>query len=348
MAYKKIIMVLAVTVAMAGTMSACGWGEDAPEEIVVTTPTPEPAKEAEPTPTQAPADIQNTTYTSKDKSISITLPDATWANKADEEDMVSFESPDQGKLLILHGEGDEDMSVAVIPTTPDTAVALEQAADLEQGTDFVIHDFASSDVGGIGVYSYTVEYLTEKSGYAYVVNKYFANDNEYYSVAGSVNSNDADTLAKVKESVESFAITGESTLKSAAPAKKAQSDASDGTSSDGTEGSSTDGTAVSDGSGQSTGDGTSSDGTYDESSSGSTSSGYSDDALTDTNQTRTIYSNDGSGAPRVIYADGNGGWVDDYGNTYRFETDEDVYDQDDVSYYYHGEAADVYYMPIEY
>ena len=346
MAYKKIIMMLAVTVAMAGTMSACSWGGDAPEEVVMTTPTPEPVKEATPTPTQAPADIQNTTYNSKDKSISITLPDATWANKSDETDMISFESPNQGKLLILHGEGDEDMSVAVIPTTPDTAVALEQASDLEQGTDFIIHDFTSSDVGGIGIYSYSVEYLNDKGGYAYVVNKYFANDNEYYSVSGSVKSDDPDVLAKVKDSVNSFAITGESSLKSAAPAKKAKSDASGGTTADSTDGSgsqTTDGTEAPDGTGENT-DSTSSDSG---SSSGSSSSGFSDDALSDTNQTRTIYSNDGSGAARVIYSDGNGGWADDYGNTYWFATDEDLYDQNDVSYYYHGEAADVYYMPVE-
>ena len=26
---------------------------------------------------------------------------------------------------------------------------------------------------------------------------------------------------------------------------------------------------------------------------------------------------------------------------------EDVYDQNDVDYYWHGEGADVYYMPVE-
>ena len=66
----------------------------------------------------------------------------------------------------------------------------------------------------------------------------------------------------------------------------------------------------------------------------------------DTNLTRTIYRNS-DGQPIVISADGNGGWVDEYGNVYRFADNEiDVYDQDDVDYYWHGEAADVYYMPI--
>ena len=58
----------------------------------------EPTKAAKATPTPAPANAQNTTYTSKNKAVSIKLPDATWANKSDSDDMLSFESPKQGKL----------------------------------------------------------------------------------------------------------------------------------------------------------------------------------------------------------------------------------------------------------
>ena len=71
-----------------------------------------------------------------------------------------------------------------------------------------------------------------------------------------------------------------------------------------------------------------------------------DDPDYDTNQTRTIYRNS-DGHPLVITPDGNGNWVDFDGNTYRFVNNEDVYDQNDVDYYWHGEGADVYYMPVE-
>ena len=69
--------------------------------------------------------------------------------------MLSFESPEQGKILILHGQGEEDMSSAMLPDTQDLAVALEQASDLAEGTDFEIQDYTASDVEGVGVYSYT-------------------------------------------------------------------------------------------------------------------------------------------------------------------------------------------------
>lgn len=316
---KHVIALLALTVAFSSVMTACslpGLGDKGGEVVVEVTPTPEPTKAPDPTPTPVPADVQSNTYTSADKSVSVSLPDATWANKADESGMLSFESPKQGKLLIVHGEGDEDMSVAVIPSTPDTAVSLEKASDLEQNTDFVIHSYTSKNVEGVDIYYYVTEYLTAKKGYAYVVNKYFVNENEYYKITGSVKEKNKKALKKVKDAVQSFTIKGDSSLKAAASGKS--SDKKDKAAAS-------------------------------EESKGSvdiSTENYGDEALSDNEQTRTIYRNS-DGSALVIYNDGNGNWADENGNTYDFFSDEDVYDQDGVDYYYHGEAADVYFMPYE-
>ena len=173
---KKVLMLLAITVVLSGSLTACSFGggdNDEDTSVVQVTPTPEPTKAPKATATPVPADKQDTTYTSKNKAVSIKLPDATWANKSDSDDMVSFESPDQGKLLVLHGSGDEAMSVAIIPSSQDTASALVKADNLVEGTDFEIQDYKSEEVSGVNVYSYTVHYLNDKSEYAYVVNKYF-------------------------------------------------------------------------------------------------------------------------------------------------------------------------------
>lgn len=318
---KKILAILALTVTLSGAMTACSFGGGDPDdqEVVTVTPTPEPTKAPQPTPTIVPQDL---TYTSADKSVSIKLPDATWARKTDESGMLSFESPDQGKILILHGEGADQMEAAIIPSTQDMAATLEKASDMEEGTDFEIQNYTANDVNGVGVYSYTVKYSNkEKSGgYAYVVNKVFANDNEYYTLTGSVKEDGA--LDKISKSIGSFKISGDSTLKGAASGQDANANG---------------GNANGNGDGAQGGE---------NSSSGGSQGGLSEDALSDTNQTRTIYRNS-DGQPLVITADGNGNWVDDNGNTYDFVTDEDVYDQDGVDYYYHGEAADVYYMPVD-
>ena len=376
---KKFIALLAMTVALSGVMTACGFGGDKNDSVVVeATPTPAPAKKAKVTPTVA-ADAQNTTYTSKDKSVAIKLPDATWANKSDETDMLSFESPDQGKILILHGSG-ADLESAVIPNSQDMAVSMTQAENMVNGTDFEIQDYKSDQKDGVNIYSYTVKYkdTTKSDGYVYAINKYFVNDSEYYSLVASVKKEDA--LKKVQESVDSFAILGDSTLKSAANGSAAKTagtgdaaassdgsassdgTAADGTSSDGTAASdastSSDGSAAADGSstdGSGTADGTTSDGSSDGSTSSDGSSsgaivngGFTDEQLSNTDETRTIYRNS-DGKPRVIVPDGNGAWMDNEGNRFTFSSqyDCDVYEEDGTSFYWHGEAADVYYMPVQ-
>lgn len=237
---KKFIALLAMTVALSGVMTACSFGEGKEDSVVVeSTPTPTPAKKAKVTPTVA-ADAQNTTYTSKDKSVAIKLPDATWANKSDETDMVSFESPDQGRILILHGSG-ADLESAVIPNSQDMAVSMTQAENMVNGTDFEIQDYKADQKDGINIYSYTVKYkdTTKSDGYVYAINKYFVNDSEYYSLVASVKKEDA--LKKVQESVDSFAILGDSTLKSAANGSAAK------TAGKGNAAASSDGSASADG-----------------------------------------------------------------------------------------------------
>lgn len=337
---RKTFTIIALTLTMSCAFSACIFDKDEDKEdiAVEVTPTPEPTATPEPTPTIAP-DAQTSIYQSRDKAISMKLPDATWANKTDEAGMYSFESPEQGRILITHGAGEEDMSVAVLPSTLDMAVTLEQASDLVQGTDFEIQDYSAVDANGVNVYSYVTKMLnTEKSnGYAYVVNKVFANADEYYTIVGSAKTEEA--LSGIREAIESFAIVGDSSLKSAAPGSASGAGGEAGTgSSTGTEGEGTEdeGTEGQSGEGQTSGG----------SGSGIVNGGFSDAQLTDTSQTRTIYRNS-DGSPLVITPDGNGNWVDVNGNTYEFVNDEDVYDQDGVDYYYHGEAADVYYMPVE-
>ena len=336
---KKVLAMLVMTAALSGVLTACGFGGDEPEEQVVVeaTPTPEPTEAPKATATPAPADGQNTTYTSKDKSIAIKLPDATWANKSDEEDLVSFESPDQGKIVITHGKGEEDMSSAVIPSTEDMANSLEKAAGLSPASEYEIQNYTASDVNGVNVYSYNVKYhKPEKTdGVIWAVKRVYANDGEFYNIEATIKKDDENLLKKLQDTVASFQILGDSLLKSAAP-QQAEGN-TDGNASG--EGQNADGTSS---------EGTGSDaGTSDGSSSGTTNSGgFTDAQLSDTSQTRTIYRNS-DGQPLVIFPDANGNWVDKDGNSYRFANDEDVYDQNDVDYYYHGEAADVYYMPVQ-
>ena len=362
---KRILAISAIAISASVFMAACSFGGGNPDESVAVSVTPTPVATETPAPTATIApNVQATTYTSADKSVAINLPNATWANKTDEADTLSFESPDEGKILILHGQGADTMAATVIPSTQDMATSLEQAdGDKVDGTDFEIQDYTSTDVNGIGVYTYTTKMLnTEKSnGSLYVIHKVIANDSEYYSIEASVNKEDV--LSAVKSSVDSFQILGDSSLKEAAPkqaaastqtntgnANAASSDANTNTAADSSAATDTS-AAGTDSSAADTTGGTdsSSDGSESYDDSGSTtisnSAGFTDEQLSNTDETRTIYRNS-DGHPLVITPDGNGSWVDFDGNTYNFTSDEDAYDENGTSYYWHGEGADVYYMPV--
>ena len=360
---KKLLAMTAMVITASVLMSACSFGgNDKKEETpaVAVTPTAEPTATPAPTiePTIAP-NVQSTTYTSADKSIAINLPDATWANKTDETDMISFESPNVGNILILHGPGEDTMASTVIPSTQDMAVSLDQAdGDKVNGTDFEIQDYTSNDVNGIGVYSYTTKMLnTDKSGGdLYVVHKVFANDTEYYNIEASVKSEDA--LDSIKAAVASFQILGDSSLKEAAPqqaAPAADNAAADNAAADNSGAAASDNAGNTDASAST--DGTTADGSSNDASqaadngtastgTSTNSGGFTDEQLSNTDETRTIYRNS-DGHPLVIQPDGNGNWVDFDGNTYSFADEQDAYDADGNSYYWHGEAADVYYMPVQ-
>ena len=358
---KRLLAISAIAISASVFMTACSFGGDGKtdktETVEVTdTPTPEvtQAPTETPVPTIAP-NVQSTTYTSADKSIAINLPDATWANKTDETDMLSFESPEQGNILILHGQGEDTMAATVVPSTQDMAVSLEQAdGDKVNGTDFEIQEYSANDVNGIGVYSYTTKMLnTDKSnGNLYVVHKVFANDTEYYTIDAGVKTEDA--LASVKAAVESFQILGDSTLKEAAPQQApientAQTDANTGDAAAQPAADANTGDAAANGSTDAAAtDGTANAAATDNSDSSGTatnSGGFTEEQLTNTDETRAIYRNS-DGHPLVITPDGNGSWVDFDGNTYNFTSDEDAYDENGTSYYWHGEGADVYYMPV--
>ena len=359
---KRLLAISAIAISASVFMTACSFGGDGKTdktETVEVTDTPIPEVTQAPTETPVPTiapNVQSTTYTSADKSIAINLPDATWANKTDETDMLSFESPEQGNILILHGQGEDTMAATVVPSTQDMAVSLEQAdGDKVNGTDFEIQEYSANDVNGIGVYSYTTKMLnTDKSnGNLYVVHKVFANDTEYYTIDAGVKTEDA--LASVKAAVESFQILGDSTLKEAAPQQApientAQTDANTGDAAAQPAADANTGDAAANGSTDAAAtDGTANAAATDNSDSSGTatnSGGFTEEQLTNTDETRTLYRNS-DGHPFVITPDGNGNWVDSDGNVYNFIDEQDAYDAEGNSYYWHGEAADVYYMPVQ-
>ncbi|MBR2258155.1 MAG: hypothetical protein IJ899_12665 [Blautia sp.] len=327
---KKRNIMMAVLILAGSTLlaSGCGIGQKDPALSMVTTDTPAPTATPEPTPTPV-SNLKGKKYTAEDGSFTITVPNKSWKIKAEEENLVSLSSKDQGTILIEHGKGEDALSAVLIPDTFDLAVTMEQAGNLSPGVDFEIPDYSIDIVGGTYVYDYTVHYMNagKNEGVAYTVNHYLLSDNEYYSIIAKAKSESY--LADVRESVETFHILTNSPLAAAAPGKTKEEKASSGQAD------SADTTADSSVVSQAP------------ASSYEVSDGYyTEEQLESTYQTRTIYRNS-DGTPIVIEPDGEGTWYDAFGNSYYFANEEDVYDQNDVDYYWHGEAGDVAFMPVE-
>ena len=321
------ISLLAVLGLSVISLSSCSFGTGEPKSPVVT-PVPEvsPTDTPIPTPTISP-NMQETTYTSSDKAMSIKMPDATWTVKADETKMKSFESPKQGSILILHGKGEDELSSVLIPDTLDLALSMEKASQMVEGVDFEMINYTTEEVGPVGIYSYIVHYMDSKKsgGYNYVINQYYVTDDEYYNLVGSVKKEKY--LGDIGTALASFKVLD-------GPISQAATGAVQTVEMDET------------GTGESTPDAgeASSAGGEGVPFQGNTGS-YTEEQLSDIWSTRTIYRNS-DGVPIVVTPDGAGGWVDEYGNSYYYETDEDVYDQNGVDYYWHGEAGDVAFMPV--
>lgn len=334
---KKLLAVLALTLSFSMGLTACSFGGKKEEEVIVEESAEEQEVEIGPTeapePTGAP-DMQVSTYTSADGKIAINLPDATWSVKADQEDLYSFESPEHGSIMVEHGAGEDALSTQIIPKTQDTAETMESG---EAGTDYEIRNYAATEEGGNGIYSYTVKMLKEDSSNAYKLCKIFANDAEFYILTGNVVNDDTTDMAEIQSAMETFAILDEaSTLKAlAAPA------------TDGTEGAKAEEKSEPEEAQPEEKEEAEEEAPAPEQSAaaGGIAPSRDNPDNADNTKTRTIYTNDGAGRAIVVTLNADGVWVDAAGNQYRFQNVSDCYDQNDVSYYYHGEAADVYFMP---
>ncbi|MCF0132472.1 MAG: hypothetical protein HUJ72_01255 [Blautia sp.] len=307
---KRVVLCIAIAAVLSGLGGCDFLGGEKPAEKVIIDITPTPViVEVTPTPTPVP---KSTKYISQDKTFGIKLPDTSWSVKTEENKAVSFESPEQGKILIERGNA-KDLKTVVIPGSKDIVNALEKADDDQDGAGFTVKSYETDVYGGAEVIQYVVQYTdpAKHNGASYVIHKWYSNQKGYYGVTGTV-TGDETALKNIAASMNTFVVAAlEKARKAGVTAPEGQGQGTAGAT----------GAAEVDENGNLT-----------------------DAAKADTNQTRTIYTNDGIGTPILIFTDGNGGWLDSNGNTYTFVGDTDAYNQNEESFYYGGESGEVYLM----
>ena len=309
------------------SMSGPGGGA---AQTVVATPTPEPIPTLPPdtpTPTVSP-NLQGTLYTSPDKDFTIDLPDTGWRIRAEDNDRKSFESEQAGIIEVLHAKGADAMAAVLLPDTEDLAVSMEKAADLSEETDFDVLNYVDLESVDppVHLYSYTVYYSdpAKTDGIIYTLHRYFVSDDEYYGLVASICKEDE--REAVRNSLDTFTVLTGSPIAQLANGQSPLGVLAEGAAPDAQQpGEGENVPAQADGAG----------------------AAYTEDDLSDPDRTRTIYRNS-DGEPIVIWYDEAAGWKDESGMTYRFSGEQDVYDENDVDYYWHWEAGDVAFMPVVY
>ena len=279
----KNLVILATVLSAACIFSACG--KDKEDQVVVAeapTPTPTVAPTITPVPSVA-ATAQKVTYTSKDSSVSIVLPDNTWKNTSDNGKSIIFNSDTQGNISITYANTDADLAKVQIPSSKDLAGSITAGTSLTEGTDFDILDYTATEMDGVDVYRYTVKAAdaSKMNGYAYIENYYLTDGSELYQISGSLKLQDPTSLNTMKEAVTSFRILkADSPLKAAADTIASQNSSSatpsvtpSVTPAASGDSDNSDSSDDSDTNTSSTSDGSSSDSSYDDSSSSGDDSG---------------------------------------------------------------------------
>lgn len=339
MKLKKIAALIAVTVSVSMGLTACGFDGKKEEDVIVE----EPKEEAEPTEepeTTEEAGLQTAIYTSADGKISIQLPDTSWSVKADQDGLYSFGSPEQGSVMIERGIGADSLSTQIIPTTQDVAETMEQGT---AGTDYELRNYVGAEENGNGIYTYEVKMLKDDSAYAYKLYKVLANETEFCIVTGTVTGGDADSIAVISDTMDTFRILDEgSTLRNLTPEKETvKEEVKEEPKEEKIEES-----EPTEAPAEETPEEPVQEAAPEQPGPGGIAPSRDNPDNADSTKTRTIYTNDGTGRAIVVTLNADGKWVDIEGNQYRFQGESDCYDQNDVSYYFHGEAADVYFLPM--
>ena len=228
---RGILVVLAVLLPMAVTLSGCGQREmpgqtetekqteaqtAAPVLITETekeTHTEKATEKVTEKETETQKLITSVDYTSKDGSIKITLPDNTWKVTQDADEMRVFQSQDAAIINIVHATTPTTMkSLTVMTSENDLKESLtKQYADQDA---YEIESFTAGVYDDVNIYRYVVKYNAAARMWAYSVTYAIIDGEEQaYVITGTVNDENERLLEEVKKAVESFRVLGDETLR---------------------------------------------------------------------------------------------------------------------------------------
>ncbi len=156
--------------------------------------------------------ITSVEYTSKDGTVKITLPDNTWKVTQDADEMRAFSSGNDAMINVVHASTEAAMKTLSMHQTKEDL----EAALLQQYNDpnaFSVESYEKSTIGNVNVYRYVVKYNAAARMWAYAVTYGIQAPDQAYMITGTVTDDNLTLLKAVEESVDSFSVIKDETLK---------------------------------------------------------------------------------------------------------------------------------------
>ena|GEM_PF-1512005 len=226
------IAVAAAAAAVALGLGGCGTprsgGTDTVVEVVTVTEAPkeqesETASETEKT-TEKESAVQklitSVDYTSRDGTIRITLPDNTWKVSQDADEMRVFSPGTNAMINIVHATTDAEMQTLSIRTSEDELrESLTRQYSDEDAFEILSFRADTAEDDQIKTYRYVVYYKAAARMWAYSVNYGIVAEDQAYVITGTVTDENSTMLSAVEDSVDSFTVLREGSLKGFSAAK---------------------------------------------------------------------------------------------------------------------------------
>lgn len=143
-------------------------------------------------------------YTSKDKTIRITLPDSTWSVTQDVDEMRVFSSGAAAMINIVHAADANAMKNISVAESED-ALKESLTKQYSDTSAFEVVEFEKQSSETLDTYEYVVKY-NSTSMWAYSITYGILAKNEAYVITGTVTEDNKVLLEAVKKAVESFTV----------------------------------------------------------------------------------------------------------------------------------------------
>ena len=156
--------------------------------------------------------ITSVDYTSKDGSVKITLPDNTWKVTQDTDEMRVFQSGSKAIINIQHATTAAAMQSLKVSTSEDS---LKRDLDSQYTSDnaYEIESFTNNALNNVNVYKYVIKFNANERMWAYSDTYAIIATDQAYVITGTVTDDNKTLLKSVEDSVDSFRVLKDETLK---------------------------------------------------------------------------------------------------------------------------------------